>query len=84
VFVFGEASAERLQKYEDSRWCLFCAGALVEKLQKYAVWGWWLLCDEALVERLRNSSRARLEHQKQGLLLRRVKEGRSARGPRLC
>ena len=51
MFVFGEASAERLQKYEDSRWCLFCAGALVEMLQKYAVWGWWLLCDEALVER---------------------------------
>lgn len=52
MFVFGEASAERLQKYEDSRWWLLSAGASVKTLQRYAVWSLWLLCDEALGERL--------------------------------
>ena len=49
--LFGEASVEKLQKYEDSRRCLLGVEALLEKLQKYAVESCWLLCDEALVER---------------------------------
>ena len=70
-----------MQKYEDSRWWLLCVEALLKRLQKYAVWSWWLLCDEALVERSRNNLRARLNHKKHDLTLRRVKEGHSARVP---